>query len=147
MTAADIPGTIAVRLATVENAITLAEMRDHYGVTPETIAEALKSDAAGWVCTDAGAIVGFAMGDRASGEVTVVAVRPDREGQGIGGALLSRVEEWLFGAGHGRLWLLANPDPTVRASGFYARRGWRPTGEARAGDIVLELVRPAPGSP
>ncbi len=139
MTVADIPATIAVRLSTRENAITLEEMRDHYGVTPDSIAAALGQDAAGWVAEVAGRVVGFAMGDGATGEVTVVAVHPDHEGQGLGGALLARVEGWLFAQGHARLWLLANPDPGVRATGFYGRRGWRATGEVRGDDIVLAL--------
>ena len=141
MTVADIPATIAVRLSTRENAITLDEMRDHYGVTPDSIAAALARDAAGWVAEVAGQVVGFAMGDGATGEVTVVAVHPDHEGRGLGGALLARVEDWLFARGHARLWLLASPDPGVRATGFYARRGWRAAGEERGGDIVLALDR------
>ncbi|MFN0115066.1 MAG: N-acetyltransferase family protein [Paracoccaceae bacterium] len=141
MTADDIGATIEVRLSTVENAITLAEMRDGYGVTPESIAAGLAADAAGWVCEAAGCVVGFAMGDRATGEVTVIALRPSHEGRGIGAALMARVEDWLFAAGHDRLWLLANPDPSVRAGGFYAARGWRPAGRMRGEDVVLELAR------
>lgn len=69
MAVADIPATLAVRFSTIENAITLEELESHYGITPETMAAGLRGDHKGWVCEDAGRIVGFAMGDRAYGEV------------------------------------------------------------------------------
>lgn len=141
----DIPATFEVRLSTVENAITMAELDLHYGVTPESLADAMRSDVAGWLCADRTAVVGFAMGDRRSGEVLVVAVRPEYEGRGIGRALLARVQAWLFDEGHQALWLLANPDPKVRASGFYRRLGWRATGRRRGADEVLKLRRPGGG--
>lgn len=142
----DIPATLAVRLSTVENAITLEELEQHYGVTPESLADALRSDVAGWLCEDRAAVVGFAMGDRRSGEVLVVAVRPEYECRGIGRELLTRVQDWLFAEGHRALWLLANPDPEVRASGFYRKLGWSPTGERRGDDHVLKLPRPDRGA-
>jgi GNAT superfamily N-acetyltransferase len=136
----DIAASFALRVATRENRVTLEEMRDVYGVTAESTAAAMAGSVAGWVCEEDGRLLGFAMGDAATGEVSVVALRPEAEGQGIGGALLRRVQEHLFAAGHSRLWLLASPDPAVRASGFYAHLGWRPTGEVRGDDVVLELA-------
>jgi GNAT superfamily N-acetyltransferase len=100
----------------------------------------MQTDLAGWLCEDAGKVVGFAMGDRSSGEVVVVAVRPEYEGQGIGHRVLTSLQEWLFAAGHAQLWLRANPDPAVRATGFYRKLGWVETGCMVGGDIVLELV-------
>lgn len=86
-------------------------------------------------------MVGFAISDRSNGEVQVVAVLPGHEGMGIGKALLLAVQGWLFAAGHEEIWLGANPDPGVRASGFYERLGWRRSGVMKGGDEVLRLRR------
>lgn len=143
---ADLPATLVVRTSTRENALTAEQLRDDYGVTPETIAAGLASTLKGWVCEDDGRIVGFAIGDGATGEMQVVAVLPDHEGRGIGKALIARVQNWLFAQGHAELWLLANPDPTVRATGFYRKFGWRRTGEMRGVDEVLVLSADGPDS-
>ena len=141
MTAADLPAVFAVRLATVENAVTLEELAEDYGITPESLAAAMETHVQGWLCEDGGRAVGFAMGDRSNGEVQVVAVLPGYEGRGIGRALLLEVQQWLFAQGHEEIWLGANPDPGVRASGFYRRLGWRRTGVMKGGDEVLRLSR------
>ena len=143
MEIADIPAVLAVRFSTVENAITLGELESDYGITPETMAAAMRQDVKGWVCEDADCIVGFAMGDRANGEVQVVAVLPDYENRGIGKTVLARVRDWLFAEGHDKIWLLANPDSKVRAHAFYRRLGWRATGEMRRHDEVMVLKRTA----
>jgi len=141
MTADDVPAVLAVRFATRENAITLEELAQDYGITPARIAESLKGDVRGWLCAAEGDVVGFAMGDRATGEVQVVAVLPDFEGRGIGKTLLAKVCDWLFAEGHDEIWLGANPDPQVRASGFYRQLGWRRTGVMAGNDEVLRLRR------
>ena len=141
MTAADLPAAFAVRLSTLENAVTMRELRDDYGITPDSLAAAMQADVKGWLCEDDGTVVGFAMGDRAHAEVQVVAVRPAHEGLGIGKTLLLRVQRWLFDSGHDAIWLRANPDPSVRATGFYRRLGWQRTERFVGGDQVLELRR------
>ena len=138
LTVADLPAVFEVRLSTRENGVTL-EILEAYGVTPETLAEGLAAGLRGWVCEDEGRIVGFTIGDGEAGEVQVVAVLPSHEGLGIGKALLDRVGTWLFSRGHTKIWLLANPDPNIRASGFYQKLGWRKTGEMRGPDEVLVL--------
>lgn len=137
----DLPAAFELRLSTVENAITLEELEIDYGITPQSLAEAMQSDVKGWLCEVSGEAVGFAMGDRANGEVQVVAVRPGYEGRGIGKALLARVRDWLFAEGHDEIWLLANPDPTIRAYGFYRKLGWRATGARKGDDEVMILRR------
>ena len=139
METGDLPSAFSVRLSTEENAITMAELARDYGVTPESLAEAMKSTVKGWLCEDGGAVVGFAMGDRSNGEVQVVAVLPDYEGRGIGRQLLGQVQSWLFSQGHGEIWLRANPDPHIRATGFYKKLGWRATGQSIGDDEVLTL--------
>lgn len=139
----DVGATLAMRAHTRENAMTLAKLEADYGVTPETAADALRTTRSGWLCEDRGKVVGFCIGDRASGEVVVLAVLPDFEGQGIGRALLTLVHDCLAAAGHETPWLWSNPDPSVRASGFYARMGYRVTAETSGGDVKLER-RPLP---
>ena len=147
MTTDDLPAAFELRVSTAENAVTLAELEADYGITPESLAQDMQREVRGWLCETAGevpgALVGFAMGDRATGEVQVVAVRPGHEGLGIGRRLLAAVRDWLVSEGHDEIWLLSNPDPGVRAHGFYRRLGWRPTGERRGCDEVLTLRRAA----
>ena len=139
MTVSDLPAAFSVRLSTIENAITMQELEEDYGITPVSLAAAMQSAVQGWLCEDNGRMVGFAMGDRVTGEVQVVAVLPSHEGRGIGKRLLSQVRDWLFAAGHTEIWLLANPDPDIRAAGFYRKLGWRATGVMQAADQVLKL--------
>ncbi len=141
MTAADLPAFFDLRISTLENAVTMQELEEVYGVTPASLAEGLQSSLRGWLCEDGGKAVGFAMGDQANGEVQVVAVLPRFEGRGVGAALLGRVRDWLFAEGHSEIWLLANPDPAIRASGFYEALGWRPNGRWQGEDHVLVLHR------
>lgn len=135
----DLPAVFAVRVSTAENALTMEQLERDYGVSPQSVAEGMKADLKGWVCEESGAVVGFAIGDRSSGEVHVVAVLPEHEARGIGKHLLSHVQAWLFSEGHQFIWLLANPDPKTRAHAFYRHLGWRPTGTLKGSDEVLTL--------
>ncbi len=139
----DVAGALEMRGRTRENAVGREELETLYGVTEATLRAEMAGHLSGWVAEAEGVIVGFSMGNAATGEVGVVALLPDWEGRGIGRALLSGVMDTLIAAGHRRLWLLANPDPGVRASGFYARLGWRNTGERRGEDVVLDWECPA----
>ena len=141
MSSDDLPAVFAVRLSTIENAITMERLEEDYGITPESLAEAMKSHVQGWLCEDSERVVGFSMGDRGNGEVQVVAVLPEFEGLGIGRSLLERVAAWLFTAGRDQIWLAATPDPKIRAYGFYRRLGWRSTGEMIEDDEVMVLRR------
>ena len=140
----DLPAAFELRLSTIENAITMEELEEDYGITPESLAAAMRSHVRGWLCEESGSAVGFSMGDRSNGEVQVVAVRPGYEGRGIGKCLLARVQTWLFSEGHDEIWLYANPDPGVRAYGFYRKLGWRAAGSQRGEDEVMTLRRPDP---
>lgn len=132
---------LRVRSATRQNALTTEELVAR-GITPESTARILDEGAKGWVCEESGEILGFSMGDETSGEVLVLAVLAEHEGRGIGRGLLALVQGWLFSKGHRELWLLENPDPSIRAYGFYRSLGWAPTGEYRADGQVLTLCRP-----
>jgi len=139
MRAEDVPAALAVRLSTNENAVTLDELKEDYSVTPQSMADELRSDASGWVCEDDGTPVGFSMGNGLNGEIAVVAVAPEYEGRGIGKTVLAHTQNWLFSLGYEEIWLLASPDPDIRATGFYEKLGWRATGIMKGYDQVLKL--------
>ena len=46
-------------------------------------------------------------------------------GRGIGKALLTRIEEWLWSEGWKEIWLTTDLDETDRAVGFYRHLGWK----------------------
>ncbi|MEM1256404.1 MAG: GNAT family N-acetyltransferase [Cyanobacteria bacterium P01_H01_bin.21] len=137
MTVEDLPAVFSVRLSTIENAITMEELDEDYDITPHSLAEAMRSHVCGWLCEDSGVVVGFSMGDRSNGEVQVVAVFPEYEGNGIGKTLLSQVQNWLYSAGYREIWLGTNPDPTLRAYGFYRKLGWQATGKMKGEDEIM----------
>ena len=139
MTVADLPAVFSVRTSTIENAITIEELETDYGITPESLAEAMNSHVRGWLCEYSEEVVGFSMGDQSNGEVQVVAVHPDHEGKGIGKTVLNEVKNWLFSSGHDEIWLSANPDPKIRAYGFYRKLGWRATGKMKGCDEIMVL--------
>lgn len=143
MTPSDLTAVFELRLATRENRVTLQELAEDYGITPDGLAEDMRSHVRGWLAEDDRRVVGFSMGDASNGEVQVVAIHPDYEGQGLGKTLLERVANWLFSEGHQEIWLFANRDPALRASGFYRKLGWRPTGTVKGDEEVLRLTRPA----
>jgi ribosomal protein S18 acetylase RimI-like enzyme len=114
--ASDVPQLFRVRAATDENRLTLDQLAA-LGINENSVREKL--------CEEQGSVVGFAMGDRSSGEIWVIAVLPTHIRRGIGGALLEKVETWLFGEGYSSLWLTTDVDTRLRAYSFYKEHGWR----------------------
>jgi ribosomal protein S18 acetylase RimI-like enzyme len=92
--ASDVPRLFRVRAATDENRLTLDRLAA-LGINENSVREKLLSSHQGWLCEEQGSVVGFAMGDRSSGEMVVIAVLTHIR-RGIGGALLEQVETWLF---------------------------------------------------
>ena len=143
-TAEDIPACVVLRGMTRENAVP-AERLAAMGITVESWGGDVRSGALpGFVCLDEGAIVGYCFGERASGEIVVLALLPSHEARGLGKQLLGLVVDLLAEAGHGRLFLGCSADAASRSYGFYRHLGWTSTGTFdRAGDEVLELFRRA----
>ena len=139
----DIEEIFDVRGATRENAVS-RERLAAMGITPASVAEHLAAGATrGWVCSCESRIVGFCIGQSATGEVLVLAVLPEFEGRGIGKTLLSLAVGWLRSFRPTRVWLGASADPNTRSYGFYRSLGWRPVGETDThGDEVLVLPGP-----
>lgn len=123
ITAAEVPALFYVRTRTRENTMTLEELQ-RLGINPRSVTESLGKSTKGWVCDDFDRVVAFSMADRATGEFLVIAVLPEYEGKGVGGRLMALAEEWLAASGCKRAWLTTDLDTTLRAYGFYCKRGW-----------------------
>jgi GNAT superfamily N-acetyltransferase len=141
----DVPALFAVRVATRENAYTLAELRK-LGITEESVCEQLRTSHAGWLCEEGARVVGFSMADRRTGEMWVIAVLPEFEGRGVGARLLQSVEDWLWSQGWSEAWLTTSIDPALRAYGFYRKQGWVDH-EIRDGLRYMKKRRPAFAEP
>jgi GNAT superfamily N-acetyltransferase len=136
----DLSAIIDVRAATRENPFSREELRN-LGVTEETTAQMLRTTHQGWLCEDAGRIVGFSIGDGKTGECWVIAVLPEFEGRGIGSRLLALVEAWLWSRDWGAIWLWTSSDPQRRAYAFYLHRGWTIT-ETKGKIIYMKKKKP-----
>ena len=141
VTLADVPALFDVRVATRENAYTLDELAA-LGVTEASVREKLRGDYAGWLCEVTGRVVGFSVADRSTGELWVIAVRPDFEGKGIGAGLMGMAEDWLWSCGCAEAWLTTSIDPNLRAYGFYRKLGWVDQ-EIRGGLRYMKKRNPA----
>ncbi len=84
--------------------------------------------------------IGFCIGNQATAEVQVLALRPEHEGQGIAARLMNQLQSALFEYGHPKLWLLTTPDTKLRAYGFYQHMGWQATGEMINGEEKFMLT-------
>jgi GNAT superfamily N-acetyltransferase len=85
-------------------------------------------------CDAAAKVIGVASAQRegasddagAGGMLLALFVEPERHGQGIGGLLAARAEDWMRERGLTRA--LVNVLEDAPARGFYLAHGWRPDG-------------------
>jgi GNAT superfamily N-acetyltransferase len=119
----DIPALFLVRPQPRENAMSVDELAS-IGITQDSMKAAIKGSHRGWLFEEDGEAGGFAMGDSEKAELTVMAMLPAHERKGIGGKLLTRVENWLESEGCRRIWLTTDINPHLKAYGFYLRHGW-----------------------
>ena len=136
----DIRTCLILRGKTRENVVSVERLAA-MGITEESWSEDVRTGALpGYVCNNDQSIVGYCFGDKASGEILVLALLPAFEARGIGGCLLGLVVKHLSDAGHTRLFLGSATDSEVRSYGFYRHLGWTSTGALdRAGDEILEF--------
>lgn len=120
----DMQAIFDVRIATWHNDRGNEELAS-MGITPESVQEMMKGSHRGWLCEVGSQVVGFAMGNKKTGEMWVIAVLPQYEGIGVGKRLLTFVEDWLFSEGWKEIWLTTDTDESIRAVGFYRHQGWR----------------------
>lgn len=137
----DIAACIDIRGKTRENAIP-AERLAQLGITEASWGGQVASgDLPGEVCTHEGVIVGYCFAELKTGEIVVLALLPEFEGQGLGRRLLQDMMAQLQAHGHPRLFLGCASDPQVRSYGFYRSLGWRSTGKQdKYGDEELEYL-------
>ena len=102
-----------VRLAVRENRLTSRSTEEDY-------IPAIEETGRGWVVEVDGGVVGFAVGNAATGNVWALFVEPAHEGQGHGRRLHDAMVEWLFSRGLERLWL--STIPTHVPTGSTSRR-------------------------
>jgi GNAT superfamily N-acetyltransferase len=119
----DMEAIFAVRVATWHNPNGSEEMAA-LGITHQSVRAMMTDGTRGWLAKVGGRTVGCAMGHARTGELWVIAVLKEFEGQGIGRALIGRVEAWLATEGWREIWLTTDVDERMRAVGFYKRLGW-----------------------
>jgi GNAT superfamily N-acetyltransferase len=142
MMVADVPAVFLVRAAAKENPMPLISGLKHLGITVAGEAQKLQTTHHGFVCEDDGVIIGFVIGNGSSGELWVLSVWPEYEGQGIGRQLMLLAQEWLFSQGWGKLWLTTGVKPS-RALALYQKLGWKITGTLpHGGSYRMELDKP-----
>lgn len=119
----DMAAIFDVRVKTWHNANGEEEMLG-MGITHESVCRMLKQSHQGWLAEYENRIIGFTMGNKATGEMWVIAVLKEFENQGIGKLLMQRVENWLTSEGCSELWLTTDSNEDFRAVGFYRHLGW-----------------------
>ena len=136
----DLPACLDVRGRTRDNPLTVDHLAS-LGITPESGGPLIDSGhSVGFVATSTSQVVGFCFADTRSGEVTVLALLPEFEGEGIGRTLLQLTTQILFSSGYEEVWLKASPDSQTRAYGFYRHLGWQWRGITdEIGDQILRL--------
>ena len=140
----DMQAIFNVRVATWHNDRGLEELTK-LGITHESVRQMMKDSHRGWLCEVEGRVVGFAMGNKKTGEMWVIAVLQEYEGKGIGKQLLSSVEDWLGSEGWKELWLTTDPDESVRAVGFYRHQGWKDWKIERGDRFMKKRLEPSAG--
>ena len=120
----DVEELIVLRTKTDENNYSIRELSES-GIIKETVIQKIHEDYNGWLCEIEKTIVGFAMGQKTTGEMWVIAVLPNFINMGIGTKLLNKVETWLFEQGNEKIWLTTDIDEKLRAYSFYKKNGWK----------------------
>ncbi len=135
-TRADIPGMHVVRRAVRENRLTSNVITEaHYP-------PAMEETGRGWIAECKGEVLGFAIGNKHTGNIWALFVDPDHEGLGIGRQLHDTMVEWLFAQGLTTLSL--GTDPGTRAQAFYEKAGWKFVELLPNGDAMYTLEKVSP---
>jgi ribosomal protein S18 acetylase RimI-like enzyme len=106
-----------IRLAVKENTLS-----DPSFITRQMYLDYLDKLGRGWVCENAGQIVGFSYAAHDDSSIWALFVLPEQEGLGIGKQLLSLATAYLFDLGNDHIKLGTTPD--TRADRFYNALSW-----------------------
>ena len=131
---ADIPAMHRIRLAVKENVL-----RNPLAVQEADYIPYLIEKVQGWVAEIEHKIVGFAIVDLQGHDVWALFVDPEKEGQGLGGALHDLMLEWYFAETDEPLHL--GTEGGTRAEIFYRKRGWKEMGREPNGDLTFLMPR------
>jgi len=143
LTVADVPAMFLIRAAAKENPMPLISGLKFLGITVAGESQKLQTTHQGFVCEDDGVIIGFVIGDGSTGELWVLSVWPEYEGQGVGRKLMTLAQEWLFAKGWEKLWLTTGIKPS-RALTLYQKLGWKIVGTLpHGGSYRMELAKPS----
>lgn len=130
----DVDAIFSIRMSVNENRLSLERLAE-MGITSGSVRKTILAASSVWLAEVGKIPAGFSMGDVAAGSVFALFVRPEFEGLGLGRALLSHVEAFLFHH-HDKIWL--ETDGNSRASGFYRRQGWQPVEYLADGDVRFQ---------
>lgn len=120
-----------VRMAVRENRLVSTVLTEaHY-------LEQIEQSGRGWVVEVDSEVVGFAIGNAATGNIWALFVHPAHESCGHGLRLHAAMTAWLFAQGCECLWLSTDRD--TRAQGFYERAGWQQRQSLPSGEVCYEL--------
>ena len=135
----DAAACVDLRGRTRENSFSVEQLKV-IGVTLESWQGGIRDGSLpGHICLSDDTLVGYCFGDKATGEIVVLALLPEWEGRGIGKQLLSMMVQDFKSLGFDRLFLGCSSNPETRSHGFYRHLGWRSTGSFNAaGDEILE---------
>jgi GNAT superfamily N-acetyltransferase len=133
----DVPAMHALRVSVREN-----RLRDPSRVTQGDYIRHITQPGTSWVAEVDGSLAGFAIADLGSRSVWALFVAPEREGRGIGRALLRQVTSSLAAAGPGTIHL--STEQGTRAERLYVAAGWIRAGNLPNGEI--HFVRVVPGA-
>ena len=133
-TVSDVSGMLKVRTSVGEN-IMAAEELQAAGITPHTIAQAVRCAPCAWVAVADDEVIGFSMVDLDSACLFALFVLPQHEGMGIGTELTHACEQALF-QHHSVAWLETARDS--RAARLYRHLSWGNEIAIGGGDIRLE---------
>lgn len=102
----------------------------------------LKDDHAGWTYSLDGIFVGFALADRTTGQVLMIAMLPEHRKKRIGRELMRQAEGWLWSHGWNEIHLSVDGGVTENAAIFFNHLGWETTGEGRETTMVKKNPGP-----
>lgn len=129
----DIPAMHRIRTSVTENMLSDANALRHDDYLPY-----LGNSGETWIGEFDSRIAGFGTIDQDNGSIWALFVAPDFESRGVGKALLAQVTRRARALGISTLKLTTTPD--TRAEQFYIRRGWKVTGTAPNGELVLQIA-------
>lgn len=134
----DIETLFEIRTNVIENHQSREEIAK-LGITPNSVAEMLKTDCRAWIAEIENKPIGFSIANATEKTIFGIFVLPALENRGVGRALIEKAENWLWEKGITEIWLLTGNDRSLRAYGFYLHLGWILTNIEIEGEFKGEM--------